>query len=72
MSSASTASASSSSSSVKAHSAQADNVHVKSVVQSETQSKVSIENAKKINDLMARLGMFNIKLKLFFIFYFLF
>jgi len=56
MSSASTASASSSSSSVKAHSAQADNVHVKSVVQSETQSKVSIENAKKINDLMARLG----------------
>jgi hypothetical protein len=70
MSSASTASASSSSSSVKAHSSQADNVHVKSVVQSETQSKVSIENSKKINDLMARLGKFNIKLKFFF--YFLF
>jgi len=52
----SSVSASSSTCSAKAHSAQADNVHVKSVVQTETQSKVSIENAKKINDLMARLG----------------
>jgi len=63
MSSVSTGNASSSSSSIKAHSTQADNVHVKSVVQTETQSKVSIENTKKINDLMARLGKFNIKLK---------
>ncbi len=63
MSSVSTSNASSSSGSTKYHSAQADNVHVKSVVQTETQSKVSIENAKKITDLMARLGKFNRKLK---------
>jgi len=48
--------ASSSSSSSKVHSAQAENVHVQSVVQTETQSKVSMENSKKITDLMARLG----------------
>lgn len=48
--------ASSSSGSAKVHTAQAENVHVKSVVQTETQSKVSMENAKKITDLMARLG----------------
>jgi len=48
--------ASSSSGSSKLHSAQADNVHVQSVVQTETQSKVSMENSKKITDLMARLG----------------
>jgi len=49
-------SATSSSGSAKVHTAQAENVHVQSVVQTETQSKVSIENAKKITDLMARLG----------------
>jgi hypothetical protein len=48
--------ATSSSGSSKIHSAQAENVHVQSVVQHETQSKVSIENAKKITDLMTRLG----------------
>jgi hypothetical protein len=48
--------ASSSSGSARIHSAQAENVHVQSVVQTETQSKVSIENTKKINDLMTRLG----------------
>jgi len=40
----------------KIHSAQVENVHVQSVVQTETQSKVSIENAKKMANLMARLG----------------
>ncbi|CAF0759045.1 unnamed protein product [Adineta steineri] len=49
-------SASSSSGSAKVHSAQAENVHVQSVVETETQSKVSMENSKKITDLMARLG----------------
>jgi hypothetical protein len=48
--------ASSSSGSANVHTAQAENVHVQSVVQTETQSKVSIQNAKKINDLMTRLG----------------
>jgi hypothetical protein len=48
--------ASSSSGSSKVHSAHAENVHVQSVVQTETQSKVSMENAKKITDLMSRLG----------------
>jgi len=48
--------ATSSTSSAKFHSAQAENVHVQSVVQTETQSKVSIENARKINELMTRLG----------------
>jgi len=52
----SSTSACSSSGSAKVHSAHADNVHVQSVVQTESQSKVSIENAKKISDLMARLG----------------
>jgi hypothetical protein len=56
-------SATSSSGSTNVHSAHADNVHVQSVVQSETQSKVSLENAKKITDLMARLGKFHIKLE---------
>jgi hypothetical protein len=56
-------SATSSSGSSNVHSAHADNVHVQSVVQSETQSKVSLENAKKITDLMARLGKFHIKLE---------
>jgi hypothetical protein len=63
MSSGRAAVATSSSGSSKMHSAQTDNVHVQSVVQTETQSKVSIENSKKITDLMARLGMSN-KLKL--------
>jgi hypothetical protein len=53
--------ASSSSGSSKVHSAHAENVHVQSVVQTETQSKVSMENAKKITDLMSRLGKFNKK-----------
>lgn len=48
--------ASSASGSAKVHTAQADHVHVQSVVQTETQSKISMENAKKINDLMSRLG----------------
>ncbi|CAF3385222.1 unnamed protein product [Rotaria sp. Silwood1] len=48
--------AKSSSNSAQVHSAQAENVLVQSVVQSETQSKVSIANNKKIADLMARLG----------------
>ena len=56
MSSVNVCSASSSTASAKVHSAQAENVHVKSVVQTETQSKVSQENAKKINDLMTRLS----------------
>ena len=55
----STSTATSSTGSAKVHSAQADNVHVQSVVQTETQSKVSMENTKKINDLMARLGKFD-------------
>ncbi|CAF0827427.1 unnamed protein product [Rotaria sp. Silwood1] len=46
----------SNSGSTKIHSTQAENVHVHSVVQTETESKVNIENAKKITDLMARLG----------------
>lgn len=58
MSSVTSTSASSSSGSAKVHTAQADNVHVKSVVETETQSKVSMENAKKITDLMARLGKY--------------
>jgi hypothetical protein len=48
--------ATSSSGSSKYHSAQAENVHVQSVVQTETQSKVSMENSKKMNELMSRLG----------------
>jgi hypothetical protein len=56
MSSVTANTSSSSKGSPKVHSVQADNVHVKSVVQTETQSKVSLENTKKINDLMARLG----------------
>jgi hypothetical protein len=59
--------ATSSSGSTKFHSAQAENVHVQSVVETATQSKVSIENAKKITDLMNRLGKFNIKKKIFII-----
>jgi hypothetical protein len=51
-----------SSGSGKVYSAQADNVHVKSVVQTETQSMVSIENTKKITNRMPHLGKFNIKL----------
>jgi hypothetical protein len=65
MSSVSASTASSSSGSSKVYSAKADNVHVKSVVETETQSKISIENTKKIDNLMARLGKFNIKLKFF-------
>jgi len=48
--------ASSSSGSSKVHSAQAENVHVRSIVETETQSKVSLENTKKMNDLMSRLN----------------
>lgn len=48
--------ATSSSGSAKVHTAHAENVHVQSVVQTETQSKVSMENTKKINELMSRLG----------------
>jgi hypothetical protein len=51
--------ATSSSGSANFHTAQAENVHVQSVVQTETQSKVSMENTKKINDLMTRLGKSN-------------
>jgi hypothetical protein len=51
--------ATSSSGSAQMHSAQTENVHVQSVVKTETQSKVSMENSKKMNDLMARLGKFN-------------
>jgi hypothetical protein len=43
-------------------SAKADKVPVKSVLETETRSKVSIENEKKIADLLARLSKFNIKL----------
>jgi hypothetical protein len=53
------ATATSSSGSATCHSAQAENVHVRSVVQTETQSKVSMENTKKISDLMSRLGKMN-------------
>lgn len=42
--------------SAKVHSAHADHVHVQSEVRTATQSSVSMENTKKINDLMARLG----------------
>jgi len=56
MSSPSTSTATSSSSSSKIHSAKADNVYVQSVLKTDTESKVSIENSKKIKDLMARLG----------------
>lgn len=49
-------SSSSSSCSAQIHSAQAENVQVESIVHSETQSKVKMENKKKIEDLMARLG----------------
>jgi len=52
----STTTAGSSSGSSVAHTAVSENVAVKSVVSTETQSKVSMENTKKINDLMARLG----------------
>ncbi len=67
----STTTATSSSGSAKMHHAQAENVHVQSVVQTETQSKVSMENVKKINDLMSRLGKSNQK-KIFVIFTFYF
>jgi len=56
MSSKTSSTATSSSSSAKVHSAHADNVHVKSVLETETKSKVSIENTKKISELMARLS----------------
>ena len=56
--------ATSSSGSSKVHNAQAENVHVQSVVQTETQSKVSIENSRKITDLMARLGTYNRDIKI--------
>ncbi len=59
-------SATSTTGSANVHTAQAENVHVQSVVQTETQSKVSIENSKKINDLMARLGKFEIKMEDFY------
>jgi hypothetical protein len=62
MSSVNVSTASSSTGSANVHSAHADNVHVKSVVQTETQSKVSLENSKKITDLMARLGKFYLTL----------
>ncbi|CAF1622784.1 unnamed protein product, partial [Didymodactylos carnosus] len=42
--------------SAKAHTSVADNVHVKSVVSHETQSKVCMENAAKITQLMTKLG----------------
>jgi len=61
MSSVTANTSSSSKGSPKVHSVQADNVHVKSVVQTETQSKVSLENTKKISDLMARLGSTHIQ-----------
>jgi len=51
-----TSSMTSSSGSAKVHSAQAENVHVQSIFRTETQSKVSMENSKKITDLMSRLG----------------
>jgi len=60
----STTTATSSTGSAKIHLAQAENVHVQSVVQTETQSKVSLENAKKINDLMARFERSLLKHKL--------
>ncbi|CAF1363070.1 unnamed protein product [Rotaria sordida] len=44
-----------SSGSGKVYSAQVDNVHVKSVVQTETQSMASIENTKKITNCMPHL-----------------
>ncbi len=53
-------SASAVTSSSNVHSAQAENVSVQSVCKTNTESKVSIENTKKIKDLMARLGKFNI------------
>jgi len=54
--------ASTCSGSSKIHSACAENVHVQSVVQTETQSKVSMDNAKKMADLMARLGTTHIQI----------
>lgn len=39
-----------------AHTAIAENVAVKSVVSTETQSKVSMENAQKMAALMSKLG----------------
>jgi DNA primase catalytic subunit len=48
--------ASSSSGSSMAHTAVSDDVRVNSVVSTETNSKVSMQNSKKITDLMARLG----------------
>ncbi|CAF3838378.1 unnamed protein product [Rotaria magnacalcarata] len=53
----------SSTSSTQIHSAQAENVQVESVVQTQTQSKVGMENSKKITDLMTRLGTTHLQIE---------
>ena len=40
-----------------AHTAVAENVAVKSIVSTETQSRVSLANTQKMSDLMSRLGI---------------
>lgn len=41
-----------------AHTAFADNVAVQSVLSTETQSKVNVENTQKLTTLMSKLGRF--------------
>ena len=47
---------SSSGSKVVSHTAVSDDVHVHSVVSSESNASVSMQNSKKITDLMSKLG----------------
>lgn len=51
-----TTASSSSGSHVVSHTAVKDDVHVRSVVSSESNASVSMENSKKITDLMSKLG----------------
>jgi hypothetical protein len=51
--------ASASTGSAVAHTAVSENVAVKSVVSTETQSKVSMENTQKMASLMSKLGKIN-------------
>jgi len=61
----STTEASSTTGSAVAHTAVAENVAVKSIVSTETQSRVSMENTQKMAVLLGRLGFFCFSLRIF-------
>lgn len=61
----STTEASSTTGSAVAHTAIAENVAVKSIVSTETQSRVSMENTQKMAVLLGRLGFFCFSLRIF-------